>query len=132
MGAVLPLIVLDTHAWLWYQADPSRLSRKARHAIDRAPELGVSTMSAWELMLLQSAGRIRIATEAREWVARALADSRSRALPVTLEIALRAGGLHGLRDPADKLIFATAAELDVPLVSRDARMAELDAARIIW
>lgn len=42
------MIVLDTHAWIWWVSDPNQLSKKARSAIDHASELGICPISCWE------------------------------------------------------------------------------------
>ena len=89
-------------------------------------------MSCWEVALLEAAGKVKVDRGARAWVAAALGAERLQAVPVSVDIALRAGGLHGLHDPADRIIYATAVELDTPLVTRDERIAALDPARVIW
>ncbi|MFN0155122.1 MAG: type II toxin-antitoxin system VapC family toxin [Gaiella sp.] len=127
------MIVLDTHAWLWVIVAPQRLSRAARAAIDRAGEIGISTMSFWEVALLERAGRIRLDRGAQNWTrATLVADPRMTALPITPEIALTAGTLSTIRDPGDSLIYATAVEHNAHLVTKDARIAEHDPQRVIW
>ena len=67
------------------------------------------------------------------WLAAAVADSRTAVLPVTRDIALTAAAVGGeVRDPADQIIYATAVEHDARLIGRDARLQELDPARVIW
>jgi len=54
-------------------------------------------------------------------------------LPVTREIALTGAAVaESLRDPADQLIYATAVEHNVVLVSRDGVMRDLDPRRVVW
>jgi len=127
------VIVLDTHVWLWVVIVPGRLSRTARRAIDRAPELGVATISFWEIALLDRLGRIRLDRSARSWARGSLAaDPRMVALPLTPEIALAAGELSAISEPGDSVIYATAVEHDAMLVSRDQRLLDLDPARVVW
>lgn len=127
------MIVLDTHAWIWSVVAPRRLSRRARNAIDRAPEIGISTISFWEIALLDARGRIELDRSAGRWVRSALAaDPRLSALPVTTEIAVSAGAATGLSDPGDSIIYATAVEHDAPLVTQDERIHGLDPARAMW
>jgi PIN domain nuclease of toxin-antitoxin system len=52
------VIVLDTHAWIWWRTDPARLSNTAEQAIAEADALGLSSISVWELGMLVRRGRI--------------------------------------------------------------------------
>jgi hypothetical protein len=71
------VIVLDTHAWLCWVAEPARLSEPAREAIDRSSELGVSTLSAWEITVLAAHGRITLDHDVGLWVVQASRTSAS-------------------------------------------------------
>lgn len=130
------MIVLDTHAWVWWLAAPDRLSPGARDAIAGAAEIGVSAISAWEVAMLAERGRISLDRPAPRWVRAALsADPRTIELPLTSAIAVRAAqlgadGMHG--DPADRFIYATARDRDAPLVTRDAALRAHDAAHTVW
>jgi PIN domain nuclease of toxin-antitoxin system len=129
------LIVLDTHAWLWWLADPDRLSDAARAATADATAIGVSTVSAWELATLVRRRRIELDRDVRDWVRRAFAEERVSALAPSAEVALAAALLDERtfpRDPADRLIFATARALDAPLVTRDANIRGFAPSETIW
>lgn len=130
------MIVLDTHAWLWWSVDPARLSKRARSAIDGATEIGVSAISAWEVGMLEQRGRISLDRPASRWVRAALdLDPRIVELPLDARTAvdaaaLAADGLPG--DPADRFIYATARSRNAKLVTRDAALRAHDRARTIW
>lgn len=127
------MIVLDTHAWLWWRGAPQRLSREAARTIERADIVGVSAMSCWELAMLDRDRRISFDRGIVTWIRAALADERTMALDVTTEIAVRAGSMGSdVEDPADRLIYSTAAEHGVRLLSRDDRLRALDPARVVW
>jgi PIN domain nuclease of toxin-antitoxin system len=112
---------------------PKRLSRDARRIIGNATEIGVSSISFWEIALLERAGKIELDRGARSWTRATVAvDPRMTVLLVTPEIALTAGGLAGIREPGDSIIYATAVEHDAPLVSRDERLHRLDPERVVW
>jgi PIN domain nuclease of toxin-antitoxin system len=130
------VIVLDTHAWLWWVASPDRLSTVARDAIDRADEIGIASISAWEVAMLAERGRITLDRPPARWVRAALdADPRTVELPLTAAIAVRAAqlgtdGMHG--DPADRFIYATARSLEASLVTRDTALRAHDPAHTVW
>lgn len=128
------LIVLDTHAWIWWRDDPRRLSRAAARAIADADHIGVSSLSVWEFAMLVRRGRISLDREIARWVRQALADVRVSVLApgedVALTAALLGDGFPG--DPADRLIYAAARHAGATLVSRDARIARFDPSRVVW
>ena len=128
------LIVLDTHVWIWWAGSPARLSARARAAIEAAAELGVSAIRVWELATLVAKKRLELDRDVLTWARQALALPRVSLLPLTPEIAVRSAALslELSADPADRIIAATAAELGSSLVSRDARLRELDSPKTIW
>lgn len=127
------MIVIDTHAWLWWCSSPQRLSRQATRELQRATTVGVSAMSCWELAMLDLQNRVRFDRGVSAWLRNALARERTVVLPVTAEIATRAGALQSaVADPADGLIYATAVEHHAKLVTRDTRLKAHDPGRVIW
>jgi PIN domain nuclease of toxin-antitoxin system len=126
------VIVLDTHAWLWWSDAPARLSRKAVRAIERADEIGICTMSVLELAQRVERGRLSLALPTRTWIREALARERVRPLPLTAEIALDAAQLRFEGDPADRVIYATARAEGAQLVTRDERLRAFDPELAIW
>ena len=126
------MIVLDTHAWLWWLAVPSKLSRKAARAIERADQVGVSAASVYELTHLVERRRLRLDAPLRSWVRDALGQSGIEPLVIDAEIALDAAQLRLVGDPFDRIIYATAVARDARLVTRDERLRTWDASRTIW
>jgi PIN domain nuclease of toxin-antitoxin system len=129
------VIVLDTHAWLWWTAAPEKLSPPAREAIDRSDGFGVATISCWEVAMLAEAGRIELDREVELWVGQATAEPRCLALPLTAPIAVQAAqlGREGFPgDPADRIIYATARAAGVGLVTRDRDLQAFDPRATIW
>jgi PIN domain nuclease of toxin-antitoxin system len=131
------LILLDTHAWVWWTAEPARLSAAAISAIEaarRSGEVLVSAISVWEVSLLVSRQRLRLTMEVEDWIAHSEALPSLRFVPVDHHIARRSvflpPPLHP--DPADRIIAATAIARGVPLVSRDRRLRDYAPLETIW
>jgi PIN domain nuclease of toxin-antitoxin system len=128
-----PVIVLDTHAWFWWLNEPSRLSRRAAKAIDEADDLGVCGISLWELAMLVAARILVFETDPIQWLEAALAVPRVALLHFTPAIAMGSVRLEGFhRDPADRIIVATALANDSPLVTKDERIRRWEGVRTIW
>jgi len=129
------LIVLDTHAWVWWVGETGDLSLAAERSISEAEAIGISTISCWEVAMLVARGRLELTLEVGRWVATALAMPRVVALQLDARTATRAGGLDRKTfpgDPADRIIYATALERGVRLVSQDTGITKFDPARVVW
>jgi PIN domain nuclease of toxin-antitoxin system len=135
MGHGERVIVLDTHAFVWLAGDRKRLSGVASEVIDTDGELAICMASVQEIAYLVTRGRLVMDRPVATWVRDALNVHQVQALAPTVSVALRAGSLdpsefHG--DPVDRLIFATAVEHDVRLVTADRRLRQADPVRVIW
>jgi PIN domain nuclease of toxin-antitoxin system len=126
------VIVLDTHAWLWWVAAPQKLSGAAARVIERADRIGVSAACVFELADLVERNRVALDVPTRTWIREALSAERVEPLAVTTRIALDAAGLRFVGDPFDRLIYATAVAEDALLVTRDARLRDFDTTRTVW
>jgi PIN domain nuclease of toxin-antitoxin system len=128
------LIVLDTHAWIWYATDDGRLSRRARAAIAKTQTLGVHPVSCWEVAMLVEHKRLRIRMPVRAWVDAALERPKVELLAFDASAAVRAAGLGKTfpNDPADRFIVATALELGASLVTSDRRIEEWGEIQVVW
>jgi PIN domain nuclease of toxin-antitoxin system len=128
------VIVLDTHAWLWYASEDALLSKRAKARIHRAQALGVHPVSCWEVAMLSNSGRLKLSVEVSKWVGHALDRPKVELLPFTASAAIRAAGLGGSfpGDPADRFIVASALEMKVPLITRDQRIIKWGQVETIW
>lgn len=129
------MIVLDTHAWVWWVGETGDLSAAASAAISEADRIGVCAISCWEVAMLVQRGRLELTPDVETWVAAALAMPRVVELQLDARTATRAGSLDRNSfpgDPADRIIYATALELGVRLVSRDTGIADHDPPRVVW
>ncbi|KRT63047.1 MAG: protein domain-containing protein [Chloroflexi bacterium CSP1-4] len=126
------MTLLDTHVILWWQAVDDRLSARARREIERAERILISPVSLWEIVLLVDKGRVRLDRDIFVWTQDFLAGERVELAELTPTAAVAAGLLPGLGfvgDPADAMLYATARERGVPLISKDTRIRSFAAAR---
>ena len=114
-------LLLDTHVLIWAATEPERMTKVAREAIeDPENDVRVSAVSAWELSIKQSLGKIDLARPVEKWLPEVLRRSAFARLPVTVKDALRVRSLpwHH-RDPFDRLLLAQAAARGLTIVTRD-------------
>ncbi len=119
------VILLDTHVLLWWQADGSRLSAAAHRTIDQADTIVICPVSFWEIGLLEAKERIRLDRDPFVWTNDLLLDERLSVPKLSPSAAMFAGRLPALGfegDSADALIYATAMQEHVPLVTKDQRI----------
>ena len=119
--------LLDTHILIWWLTDATQLSKAQREVLKSASPDGplhVSDISLWEVAMLHSLGRIRLAMPLRDWLDKAVAPPlvRRQAISpaVAAEVAALPDSFH--RDPADRIIVATARILGATLLTRDQRI----------
>jgi PIN domain nuclease of toxin-antitoxin system len=131
------VIVLDTHAWVWWVSQSASLSKTAREAIDEhvaERTIRVSSISAWEVCHLVQRGRLKLSMDVADWIAASEALPVIQFVPVDNRIALRSTTLPGRihRDPADRIIVATALVLGATLVTRDRRLRRYSHVETLW
>jgi PIN domain nuclease of toxin-antitoxin system len=114
-------LLLDTHIWFWSVVTPERLAGRLSRVINDAHnELWISPISTWEIVLLHEKGRLKLIDGPESWVQKAMSLAPLHEAPLTNEIALatRSIGLPH-RDPADRLLLATALIHGLTLVTAD-------------
>jgi PIN domain nuclease of toxin-antitoxin system len=122
-----PVLLLDTHVWIWLMAGSSELDTKVRQAINRALGSGalrITAISLWEIALLVARGRIFLGKATGLWFQEALADPGPAIEPLTPSVAVESYHLPGRfhADPADRIIVATARVTGATLLTRDRRI----------
>lgn len=130
------MILVDTHvvAWLAFQQD--RLSRAAKTVIDGARKSGgglaLSDISLFELAVLSRKGRITLDISLEHFLAEV--EARFLVLPITSRICVRALGFSAdyPRDPADRIIGATALAEGLSLLTADREIRRSKALTTIW
>lgn len=131
------MILLDTQVVLWQVMAPERLSRPAASAIRRArmgQGTGVAAISLWELAGLFAEGRVKGRGTVEASVQAILEESGAEIRPLTPEIAALAWQFPESfpRDPADRLIAATARAEGVTLITRDEGIRKSPLLRTLW
>jgi PIN domain nuclease of toxin-antitoxin system len=130
------VILVDTHVVVWLAFDQDQISRKARAAIDSARKSGdglaVSDITLLELATLASKGRIQLDISLESFLQEV--ESRFVVLPISGRACVRAIGLPSAypKDPADRIIGATALVEGLSLLTADREIRRSNALRTIW
>lgn len=119
--------VLDTHIWIWWMLGEPSLSQRERDALDALlPENRpvLSDISLWEFATLVDMGRVKIRKSVEEWLHIAASPATVKIQPITPTIVAEMNRLPAdfHRDPADRLIVATARCLKLPLATQDRKI----------
>jgi PIN domain nuclease of toxin-antitoxin system len=128
---VTETLLLDTHIALWLDSGDYRLRPETRSLIEDCWQKGgiirLSAVSVWEISLLVDIGRIELDLSIEAWVMRFLGRTGIEPAPFGHRAACRGYQLYHLehRDPADRLLIATAIELACPLIAYDERILRL-------
>jgi PIN domain nuclease of toxin-antitoxin system len=126
-------LLLDTHAFLWFEADNPNLPRAARDEISAEfNEVFFSIASIWEIAIKVSLGKLSIEGTLEELIAPELADNTLSLLPIQIpHLVLVAGMSFHHRDPFDRLLAAQCLREGMAIVSRDP-LFEKYGVRRIW
>ena len=131
------MILLDTHALVWWADDPDKLSKKSTELIKEESVRGtvvVSAISLWEIALLIKSKRLVLSVDLTTWVDRIERSWSVKIIPIDANIAIKSvnlpEGLH--QDPADRMIIATARELEAKLVTKDRKILGYSHVRAVW
>lgn len=120
-------LLLDTCAVIWL-SENEKMKEEADNAIDAASTQGVLTfispITAWEIGLLASRDRMRLLITPQSWFTRALAFPGMAMAELSPEVLIASSFLPGKppRDPADRIIAATARQLGATLITRDSAL----------
>jgi PIN domain nuclease of toxin-antitoxin system len=130
------VILVDTHVVVWLALDQSQLSKKARAAIDDARKngdgLAISDITLLELATLASKRRIQLDISLESFLQEV--EARFIVLPISGPACVRAIGLPATypKDPADRIIGATALVEGLPLLTADREILRSKVIRTIW
>lgn len=119
------MFLLDTHIWIWSrEGDVRRIGARTRRLLSRAESGGlvrISPVNVFEVTTLHVTGRLHFNRPLEQWVRDATGAGEIRVAELTTAIALDAGHIPraALADPMDRLLVATARQLDATLVTSD-------------
>ena len=130
------MILVDTHVVVWLAFDQEQISRKARTAIEDARKnadgLAISDITLLELATLATKGRIRLDISLESFLQEV--ESRFVVLPINGRACARAMALPPTfpKDPADRVIAATALVLGLSLLTADRAIRRSRTVQAIW
>ena len=122
------MLLLDTHVWIWtVDGDERRMGRRSRNLLTASEARGairVSPMSVFEIVALHTLGRLRLTRTPERWVSEALDAAGIRVAELSVDVVLDAGQIprEALADPIDRVLVATARQLDAVLMTADVRI----------
>ncbi len=127
-------LLVDTQCWLWWFAQPGRLSEEAiAHIADEANELWFSVASVWEIGIKVAIGKLLLPEPIDSYISSRMMQLGAQSLEIRATHALQAAALplyH--RDPFDRMLIAQAQLEDMTLVSADAMFRQYSDVSILW
>lgn len=131
------MILLDTNALVFLISSPKKLSQKASNRIDleiKKKDIYVSSISIWEICLLVKAAKLELVMDVDTWIEKIEKLDFLKFVPVDNKIAAKSVALPEAvgRDPADRIIVATATGLGATLVTSDQKIRKYSGVKTIW
>jgi PIN domain nuclease of toxin-antitoxin system len=130
------VILVDTHVVIWLALEPAKISKKATAAIEDSRRsdsgLAISDITLFEISMIENRGRLKLDTSLETFLSEV--EARFVVLPITDRVCVRATELPAAypRDPADRIIGATALAEGIPLVTADNDIRSAKTLRTIW
>ena len=125
--------LLDTHAFLWWVTEDSRLSSTAINIItDSSNQLFLSTASAWEIVIKARLGKLTLPEPPEIYIPNRLTVNRFENLSIHLIHALQVVNLPDLhKDPFDRIIIAQSQVEKMPILTLDSQIKQYSV-DLIW
>ena len=130
------MILVDTHVVVWLALAPEKISKKARVAIEETRHgdegIAISDVSLFEIAQVESKRRVKLNSSLETFLTEV--EAHFIVLPITGRVCVRATGLPAVypKDPADRIIGATALLEGIPLVTADDEIRRSKALPTIW
>ena len=130
------MILLDTHVWWWALNEPERLSATAHKIIKEiSPDKrAIASISMWEFSMMVSTGKVEINIPTVQWLDQAVNTTGIEVYDLNPRIAAESCNLPGEfhKDPADRIITATARINDVTLITKDRKIIDYPYVKTAW
>ena len=125
--------LLDTHTFLWWNADDPQLSETARQFIsDSRNQIFLSAATSWEISIKFAKGRLLLPEAPDKYIANRLSHYGFRALPIAISHTTRVASLPAIHtDPFDRLLITQAISHSLTFISRD-RQVKPYAVKQLW
>ncbi len=130
------MLLLDTHTWIWSYSATRLLSDKVKKLIKKTPtdQRCIASISIWEFAMMVTKGRINVKVDPKRWLDNAINNTGLKVIEVSPEIAMESCSLpgHFHKDPADRIIVATARVHNLALATKDRKIVEYPHVNAIW
>ena len=130
------MVVMDTHIWWWAISERAQLSRRARSLLAKTPpeQRVIASISIWEFAMMVTRGRIQLTISPDEWLDYAISKTGITILNLDSRTALESCNLPGKfhKDPADRIIVATARIHQAKLITRDQKIIDYPHVTTVW
>ena len=130
------MILLDTHTWIWSHSATELLSDNVKKLIikTQTDHRAIASISIWEFAMMVTKGRINVKIDPKHWLDNAIDNSGLRVIQLTPEIAMESCNLPGNfhKDPADRIIVATARTHNLTLLTKDRKIIEYPHVQAVW
>jgi len=130
------MILLDTHTWIWSHSATKLLSDSVKELIKKTQtdHRAIASISIWEFAMMVTKGRINVKIDPKRWLNNAIDNSGLRVIELTPEIAMESCNLPGSfhKDPADRIIVATARAHNLMLLTKDRKIIEYPHVQAVW
>ena len=130
------MLLLDTHVWWWSLSEPGKLSKRAAHIIKKTSpdQRAIASISIWEFAMMACRKKIEMKISPDEWLSYALDKTGIKVLEINPRIAIDVCYLPGdfHKDPADRLIVATARVNNLTLITRDEKILKYSHVKTVW
>lgn len=125
--------LLDTHAFIWWVTDDTRLSSTARSIIvDPGNVLFLSAASGWEIVIKVRLGKLTLPDVPERYIPSRLEMNRFESLPIQMVHALQVTNLPDLhRDPFDRILIAQSQVEKAPIMTVDSQITQYPV-NVIW